>query len=142
MEDQTTKHPTFNGRDERQGIKEAAQEERASNTNDVANTENELSLGDSERNYGEVSGTTFGIQSNTAKFSNIGAKNQGIQGNASLNEQDRAAGSGGTGYSSYLNEAQQELISGTEGNDSGSQLDTKPFDAMQGNTNNSGNSGS
>lgn len=137
MQEQNTPDAEFNGRNEEQGIKKAMEQERADNAGEFSKTNNELSIGDSERNFGEVSGTTFGDQSNTAKFSNIGTKNQERKGEGSgsgnLNDQDRAAGAGGTGYSSYLNEAQQESISGTSGNDSVSQLDQKPFDAMQGN---------
>jgi len=122
MQVQNTPEAEFNGLDEQQGIKKAMQQERAENPGEYSTTENEMSMGDSTRNYGEVSGTTFGDQSNTAKFSNIGTKNQDRKeegdGSGNLNEQDRASGAGGTGYSSYLNEAQQELISGTNGNDS------------------------
>jgi hypothetical protein len=138
MQEQNTPNAEFNGRNEQEGIKEEMQKERAENPGEFSKTDNEMSMGDSERNYGQVSGTTFGDQSNTAKFSNIGTKNQAMKGEGSssnLNEQDRASGAGGTGYSSYLNEAQQELISGTSGNDSISQLDSKPSDAMQGNQN-------
>jgi len=137
MQEQNTPDAEFNGRNEEQGIKKAMEQERADNAGELSKTDNELSMGDSERNFGEVSGTTFGDQSNTAKFSNIGTKNQERKGEGSgggnLNDQDRATGAGGTGYSSYLNEAQQESISGTSGNDGISQLDQKPFDAMQGN---------
>ena len=137
MQEQNTPNAEFNGRNEQEGIKEAMQQERAEDPGEFSKTGDERSEGDSERNFGQVSGTTFGDQSNTAKFSNIGTKNQAMKGeggdSGNLNEQDRASGSGGTGYSSYLNEAQQELISGTTGNDSVSQLDSKPFDAMQGN---------
>ena len=122
MQVQNTPEAEFNGLDEQQGIKKSMQQERAENPGEYSTTENEMSMGDSTRNYGEVSGTTFGDQSNTAKFSNIGTKNQDRKeegdGSGNLNEQDRASGAGGTGYSSYLNEAQQELISGTNGNDS------------------------
>ena len=76
MQEQNIPNAEFNGRDEQQGIKEAMQQERAENPGEYSKTENEMSLGDSERNFGEVSGTTFGDQSNTAKFSNIGTKNQ------------------------------------------------------------------
>jgi len=76
MQEQNIPNAEFNGRDEQQGIKEAMQQERAENPGEYSKTENEMSLGDSERNFGELSGTTFGDQSNTAKFSNIGTKNQ------------------------------------------------------------------
>ena len=141
METQNDKDPEFNRVDEQQSIKEAAQKERATESGkDVTSTENDLSLGNSIRNYGEVSGTTFGDQSNTAKFSNMGDNNQGQQGGAGnndLNDSNRAAGNGGTGYSDYLYEAENEVVSGTSGN----ALNSKPSDAMQGNDNaNSGNS--
>ena len=138
MQEQNTPNAEFNGRNEQEGIKEEMQKERAENPGEFSKTDNEMSMGDSERNYGQVSGTTFCDQSNTARFSNIGTKNQAMKGEGSssnLNEQDRASGAGGSGYSCYLNEAQQELISGTSGNDSISQLDSKPSDAMQGNQN-------
>jgi hypothetical protein len=139
MQEQNTPNAEFNGRNEQEGIKDAMQQERAESPGEFSKTDDQMSTGDSERNYGQVSGTTFGDQSNTAKFSNIGTKNQAMKGegggSGNLNEQDRASGAGGTGYSSYLNEAQQELISGTIGNDSVSQLDSKPSDAMQGNQN-------
>jgi hypothetical protein len=139
MQEQNTSNAELNGRNEQEGIKEEMQRERAENPGEYSKTDDEMSVGDSERNYGQVSGTTFGDQSNTAKFSNIGTKNQAMKGgggsSSNLNEQDRASGAGGTGYSSYLNEAQQELISGTNGKDSNGQLDSKPFDAMQGNQN-------
>lgn len=142
MESQNNNHPEFNGADEQQGIKEAAQKERTDN-NDVTKTENDLSLGNSIRNYGEVSGTTFGDQSNPAKFSNIGGNNQGQQGGnsgSSLNDTNRAAGNGGTGFADYLYEAEKEVVSGTGGD----ALNSRPSEAMQGNDKNTdtGNSGS
>lgn len=122
METQNNKHPQFNGRDEEEGIKEAAQSERATEAGkDVTSTENDLSLGNSIRNDGDVSGTTFGDQSNTAKFSSIG-NNQGRADNNSDN-------SGGSGFSDFLYKAEQEEVSGS----SGDALNAKPSDAMQGN---------
>ena len=133
METQNNNRPEFNGKDEQQGIQAAAQKERTSEEgNDVTNPENDLSLGNSIRNYGEVSGTTFGDQSNPAKFSNIGNSNQGQQGadsGTNLNDSNRAAGNGGTGYSDYLYEAEKEVVSGTQGD----ALNSRPSNAMQGN---------
>src|SRR5436190_24281458 len=111
MQEQNKPQAEFNGRDEQEGIKEEMQKERTENPGEFSKTDDDTSMGDSERNYGQVSGTTFGDQSNTARFSNIGTKNQAMKGeggsSGNLNEQDRASGAGGTGYSSYLNEAQQ-----------------------------------
>src|SRR6476620_1751234 len=134
METQYNKTPEFNGVDEQKAVKEAAQNERTSEQgNDVTNPENDLSLGNSIRNEGDVSGTTFGDQSNPAKFSNIGgANNQGQQGGNSggnLNDSNRAAGNGGTGFSDYLYKAENEVVSGT----SGDAMNSRPSDAMQGN---------
>jgi len=144
METQNNNRPEFNGKDEQQGIQEAAQKERADDNNAVTKTENDLSLGNSIRNYGEVSGTTFGDQSNPAKFSNIGGNNQGQQetggSGGNLNDSNRAAGNGGAGFSDYLYEAEKEVVSGTQGD----ALNSRPFDAMQGNDKdaNTGNSSS
>ncbi len=70
----------LNGRNEPEGIKEEMLQEHAENLGEFNKTNNEMSVGDSERNYGQVSGTTFDDQSNTAKFSNIGTKNQAMKG--------------------------------------------------------------
>ena len=149
--------PQFSGKDQREGLREASQNERETAPDENANTEDELSLGDSVHPYGEVSGTTVGMESNTAKFSNIGQKNQVRKGESNMdrdavNQANRQQGNGGTGYSDYLNQAQNQFLSSTgafdqdarqqdkaahgsdvEGNDN--QL--RPFDAMQGRRENS-----
>jgi hypothetical protein len=73
----------FNGRNERQNMQqEHQQEESANNETRVGN---DLSLGNSERNFGDVNGSTFGMDSNTAKFSNVGEKNQSRKGEMNNN---------------------------------------------------------
>lgn len=64
--------PEFDGRNEKDRLREEAQIERQEAENEFSENENEQSPGNSIRNFGEVSGTTFGAESNPAKFSNIG----------------------------------------------------------------------
>jgi hypothetical protein len=145
--------PQFNGVNEHDGLRETFENEHNNDPEAFAKTGDELSLGDSVRTYGEVSGTTFGMQSNTAKFSNIGQKNQERKGEGDANVEDvnnanKEDGSGGTMYSDYLNKAQNEFISGTgqfdpnaskedyaenNGNLNPNSTSIRPFDAMQGN---------
>ncbi|TKK68811.1 hypothetical protein FC093_08940 [Ilyomonas limi] len=139
METQNNNRPVFNGKDEQQGIKKAAQKEQTSDDENVTQTQSGSGLTDSIRNYGEVSGTTFGDQSNPVKFSNIGGNNRGQQDDsANLNDGNRATGNGDTGFSHYLYEAEKEVVSGTRGD----ALNSRPSDAMQGSdedTNNKSN---
>jgi hypothetical protein len=146
MANDRSERAAFNGRNEKEGMQEEFREERQGAEGEFSKTENELSLGNSVRNFGEVSGTTFGDKSNTAKFSNTGQKNQVRSGDAdagnieNVNKANRQRGNGGTMYSDYLNQSQNEFISGTgqfdrnagdTGNVSGDSI--RPSDAMQGN---------
>lgn len=72
----------FNDRNEKQEMREQSQQERSQNPESYPKTENELSLGNSIRNFGDVNGTTFGSDSNPAKFSNVGQKNKARTGAA------------------------------------------------------------
>jgi len=134
------KGPEFNNVNERKGMNEEFQKEENAQS---PSTNNELSTGNSIRNYGEVNGTTFGAESNTAKFSTTGQKNRTRQGTGDeniedVNKADRQKGSGGTMYSDYLNKEQNDFISGTgDFNKSTDESSgTRPFDAMQGNREN------
>lgn len=51
-------------------------EEHDGRQDEFTKTENELSLGNSIRNFADVNGTTFGPESNPAKFSHIGGKDE------------------------------------------------------------------
>jgi hypothetical protein len=73
--DKSNKDTRFNNVNERQGMDEEFEKEQNASKEET-NTNDEMSSGNSIRNFGEVSGTTFGSKSNTAKFSNIGRKNQ------------------------------------------------------------------
>jgi hypothetical protein len=140
------KDPRFNNRNQQEGIKEEAEKERAANPGAFSPTGDELSLDDSIRTQGQVSGSTFGMESNTAKFSNLGPKNQARKGDVdmdALNKANREAGNGGTQYADYLNQSQNEFISGTgqfeqKGEDDANQPGRRPFDAMQGKQEGSG----
>ena len=152
-ENKKNEAPQFNGVNQHEGLREAFQKEHDADPEAYTKPTDELSLDDSTRTYGEVSGTTFGMQSNTAKFSNIGQKNQARKGESNANIEDvnkanQQRGSGGTMYSDYLNNAQNEFISGTgqfdpnapkednaenNGNVDENSTSIRPFDAMQGN---------
>ena len=67
---------TFNGQPERRELREEAGQERSQRPEDFSQTENDRQTGNSIRNFGEVSGTTFGSESNPAKFGNMGQNNQ------------------------------------------------------------------
>lgn len=73
---------SFNRQNEQEGMQDASRDERNTTGDEFSKTSSDLSEGDSARNFGEVSGTTFGMESNTAKFSNIGPKNQARKGEA------------------------------------------------------------
>jgi hypothetical protein len=141
------KQPDFNGVNQQQGMQEEFQKERETNPDELSKID-DMSLDDSIRNYAEVSGSTFGMESSTAKFSNIGQKNQARKGEGDadiedVNQANHERGNGGSMYSDYLNNAQNEFISGTgqfeEGQrqrDEHSDSSIRPFDAMQGNREN------
>lgn len=76
---------TFNGQPEHRELREEARQERSQHPEDFSQTENDLSTGNSIRNFGEVSGTTFGSESNPAKFGNMGQSNQQGSGTADRN---------------------------------------------------------
>ena len=74
-ENNSNKDPRFNNTNERKAMDEEFEKEQ--NASDkAAKTNDEMSTGNSIRNFGEVSGTTFGPESNTVKFSNTGRRNQ------------------------------------------------------------------
>jgi len=73
--DKSNKDTRFNNVNERKGMDEEFEKEQNA-SEDQAKTNDEMSTGNSIRNFGEVSGSTFGSESNTSKFSNIGRKNQ------------------------------------------------------------------
>lgn len=66
----------FNENEEKRGIERQFHKEEDDNGKAFTKAESDLSLGDSIRNNADVNGTTFGMDSNTAKFSNVGKKNQ------------------------------------------------------------------
>jgi hypothetical protein len=74
-ENKSNKNPRFNNTNERKAMDEEFEKEQNA-SNEEAKTNDEMSTGNSIRNFGEVSGTTFGSESNTSKFSNIGRNNQ------------------------------------------------------------------
>ena len=124
----------FNGKNEKEALDKQFHKEHADNPDAFSKTENELSTGNSIRNFGEVSGTTFGAESNPAKFSNIGADDQGQNGGndsnrSGVNNANDASGNGGTGYSDYLNNKQNNFIA-----------DTGPFANNEGTGNSESNS--
>jgi hypothetical protein len=103
--------------------------------------QDEMNLGDSIRNQPEV-GATFGEESSTARFSNVGQKNKArkAEGDTDIddvNDADRNSGNGGTMYSDYLNKSENEFIIGTgqfsndNRNAENNRNTTKPLDAMQ-----------
>lgn len=148
MADNKNKEAEFNNTNEREGMQEAFQQEHQDHQDDITKTGNDLSMGDSIRDFGEVSGTTFGAESNPAKFSNMGQKNQTHKGEGDSNMQDankadKQKGSGGTMDSDYLYKAENQFISGTGqfANNEGDKS-TKSFDAMQGNRDSSSGSDS
>lgn len=109
--------PDFNGRDERKSMKEEYHNEHDNNSNEFTKKD-DLSLNNSIRNQGDVNGSTFGAASNTSQFSNIGKKNQSRKGEndnniENTNQQDRNTGNGGSMYSDYLYDAENNFISGT-----------------------------
>lgn len=79
----------FNGQNERSELREQSQQERQQGKGAFSQTENELSTGSSVRNFADVNGTTFGEQSSTSKFSNLGDKNQDRKGIDSDNTTER-----------------------------------------------------
>lgn len=108
--------PEFNNSNEREDMQN---ESRKEENNIDATKRDDMSLGDSIRNYADVSGTTFGMDSNPAKFSNIENVNQ--------------TNNGGSGYSDYLNKADDEFISGTgRFSRTENSNDNKASDATQG----------
>ena len=80
-----TTNNKFNGGNEREEMNERFHEEHDKNQDEITKTENELSLENSVRNFGDVNGSTFGADSNTAKFSNLGDKNQARKGEGDQN---------------------------------------------------------
>lgn len=74
-ENKNNRDPRFNHTNERKAMDEEFEKEQNA-SNEETKTNDEMSTGNSIRNFGEVSGTTFGSESNTSKFSNIGRKNQ------------------------------------------------------------------
>lgn len=109
--------PDFNGRDERKSMKEEFHKEQDNNSEEFTKKD-ELSLNNSIRNQGDVNGSTFGASGNTSQFSNIGQKNQTRKGEnndntENVSQQDRNTGNGGSMYSDYLYDAENNFISGT-----------------------------
>ena len=118
----------FNGRNERESMRQESHEERRSAEGEISKTENDLSLGNSVRNFGEVSGSSFGAESNSAKFSSLG------QQEGATNESNPVESSGRDGQNSgnnrqdnsSLNQAKNNSISSdggfnrSSGNDGGS----------------------
>jgi len=90
----------FNGRNEEKSMQQEFNKERS----EEQNKKDDLSLSDSIRNQADVNGTTFGADSNSAKFSNIGDKNQ-------RNSENNNADSNSS-YSDYLNKEQDKFIEG------------------------------
>lgn len=78
--DNQNKVNDFNGKNERAAMDREFQEEHDNQKDEFSKTENDLSLGNSIRNVADVNGTTFGPDSNPAKFSHIGGKDQPVEG--------------------------------------------------------------
>ncbi|MGN6398967.1 MAG: hypothetical protein ACTHMD_00830 [Flavisolibacter sp.] len=74
-ENNSNKEPRFNNTNERKAMDEEFEKEQNA-SNEEAKTNDEMSTGNSIRNFGEVSGTTFGTETNTSKFSNTGRRHQ------------------------------------------------------------------
>lgn len=152
--DKNKQQPDFGGQDQHKKMQEEFEKERSTDQNEFTKTGDDLSLGDSIRTEGEVSGSTFGDNSAPAKFSNIGQKNQTRKGEGpdvnieDVNKEDIEKGSGGTMYSDYLNKKQDEFISGTgefsknkqneDDTTNANDQTLRPFDAMQGKRKGSG----
>lgn len=68
-------NPEFNEQNEQAAMQNRARDEHHQNPEQFSKTKNDLSLGNSIRNEGDVNGSTFGADSNPARFSNLGQKN-------------------------------------------------------------------
>ena len=77
MENRSSKDESrFNEEDERKGIERQFREEDNTKGKESTKTKNDSALRDSIRNNADVNGTTFGIESNTSKLSDLGKKNK------------------------------------------------------------------
>lgn len=115
MDESNNRNPEFDGKDERSKLKQEFHKEHGRKQDEVSKTSDQLSMGDSIRSYGGASGDTFGSGSNVSRFSNIGEKDRHSKGDEnitdrSINNADRENGNGSTGYSDYLNQAQNDFI--------------------------------
>jgi len=79
--DNHNKENDFNGKNEKTAMDREFHEEHDNHKDEFSKTENDLSLGNSIRNFADVNGTTFGPESNPAKFSHIGGKDEPVQNN-------------------------------------------------------------
>lgn len=75
---ENSNQPQFNGTSEQNGMNEAFEQDQASRQNEPLRPS--TSLGNNERNDGSVNGSTFGSQSNPAKFSSLGQNKGGTSG--------------------------------------------------------------
>src|SRR5579875_3094530 len=107
----------FDGMNERDAMNSEYEKEKNTREDASPKASDELSTAGSMRNYGEVSGSTFGDESNTAKFSNMGAKNQERKGDGNSSAQYTSDSSRNSnrdsGYADELNKAQDDFISNT-----------------------------
>lgn len=93
--DNHNKENDFNGKNEKAAMDQEYHEEHDGKQKAFTKTENKLSMGDSIRNFADVNGTTFGPESNPAKFGHMGDNNQQEpnSGNAGNNEEDNSRSS-------------------------------------------------